>query len=238
MTLLAFQQLMQDLIRDTDFANKSYLVGGVLRDHLLGRDDFSDFDLCIEKRHGGIKLANFLKKRVNVQSYEHFPRFGAVRMSFEGITVDLVQSRQDTYTPGSRFPHIRYATLAEDVWRRDFTVNCLYLKLFSDRILDPCTQGLQDLQNKVIRTPRDPRIVFAEDSLRLLRAIRFAATLDFELEANTKAAIIALAKTVSHLSSKAQTAELLKMQPFWPQAKLLLKETGLIDQLSPMPDFK
>jgi poly(A) polymerase len=234
MTLAEFQSLLQELIRDSAFAEHTYLVGGVLRDRLLGKSDFQDFDLCVAQRHGGLKLGAYINKRVSAQSYEIFPRYGTVRLRFAGIELDLVETRRDLYKAGRRFPQIRFTSLDQDVWRRDFTINCLYQKLGSDEILDPCAMGRNDLEHRVIRTPRDPLIVFAEDSLRILRAIRFAATLDFELEPETRAALIHLADRVKQLSHKAQAAELHKMQAARHQADALLKETGVWRYLKPL----
>ena len=144
MTLDVFQEIMRAALKGSDFVGKTYLVGGVVRDLLLGKKDFTDFDLCVEKRYGGLKLGSYLKTRLEHESYEVFPRFGTVRMKLQGISLDLVQTRCETYTEGRRFPRIRYCPISEEVWRRDFTINSLYLELFSEVWLDPCGKGLMD----------------------------------------------------------------------------------------------
>ncbi|MCB5270352.1 MAG: hypothetical protein LHW56_00745 [Candidatus Cloacimonetes bacterium] len=232
MTLEAFLDILRPALKGSDFVGKTYLVGGVVRDLLLGKQDFTDFDLCIEKRYGGLKLGKFLQNKLELQSYEVFPRFGTVRMKLQGISLDLVQTRCETYTEGRRFPRIRYCPIAEDVWRRDFTINSLYLELFSENILDPCGQGKMDLEGRLIRTLRDPLLVFSEDALRILRAIRFAGTLDFDLEEETYTAIRALAAKVQKLSAKAQSQELGKMDLSNSRVQLLLEESGIQNYLN------
>ncbi|MDD2423763.1 MAG: hypothetical protein PHT37_02565 [Candidatus Cloacimonetes bacterium] len=227
MTLDVFQEIMRAALKGSDFVGKTYLVGGVVRDLLLGKKDFTDFDLCVEKRYGGLKLGSYLKTRLEHESYEVFPRFGTVRMKLQGISLDLVQTRCETYTEGRRFPRIRYCPISEEVWRRDFTINSLYLELFSEVWLDPCGKGLMDIKDRLIRTLRDPLLVFSEDALRILRAIRFAGALDFELEAETYAAIRALAANVQKLSAKAQSQELDKMDLSNSRVQLLLEESGI-----------
>lgn len=231
MTLDVFQGIMRELLKGSDFVGKTYLVGGVLRDLLLGQEDFSDFDLCIEKRYGGLKLGSYLKTRLEHESYEVFPRFGTVRMKLQGISLDLVQTRCESYTEGRRFPRIRFCPIAEDLWRRDFTINSLYLELFSESILDLSEKGKMDIEGSLIRTLRDPLLVFSEDALRILRAIRFASTLDFEIEAETFAAMRSLAANVQKLSAKAQSRELSKMDLSSSRVQLLLTESGIKNYL-------
>ena len=222
---------MHEALKGSDFVGKTYLVGGVVRDLFLGKEDFTDFDLCVEKRYGGLKLGKYLQTRLDPQSYEVFPRFGTVRMRLQDIELDLVQTRCESYTEGRRFPEIRYCPLSEDVWRRDFTINSLYLELFSGVYLDPCGKGLTHIRDRLICTTRDPLVVFSEDALRMLRAIRFASALDFELEAETFAAISALAANVKKLSAKAQSQELAKMDLSKSRTQLLLKKTGIQNYL-------
>lgn len=231
MKLPDFLQLMHEALKGSDFVGKTYLVGGVVRDLFLGKEDFTDFDLCVEKRYGGLKLGKYLQTRLDPQSYEVFPRFGTVRMRLQDIELDLVQTRCESYTEGRRFPEIRYCPLSEDVWRRDFTINSLYLELFSESILDPCGRGLMDIKDRLICTTRDPLLVFSEDALRMLRAIRFAGALDFDIETKTFAAIRSLAANVQKLSAKAQSRELGKMDMRSSRIQLLLQESGIQNHL-------
>lgn len=212
MKLQAFLSLMRELLQDTSFAHRSYLVGGVVRDHLLGKDDFTDFDLVVQQRHGGMKLGAFLSHRLKPISYEVFPKFGSARMQLDGFSMDFVETRKESYLPGKRFPRVRFGDLPEDVYRRDFTINSLYMELFSGKILDPSGLGIKDLQCGVIRTLRDPDLVMAEDYVRILRAIRFAATLDFYINEDTAAAIRKHAPNLNRLSSRTIQKELDKME--------------------------
>lgn len=228
MKLRDFLKMMRDLLDDTSFKDHCYLVGGVVRDHLLGKDDFYDFDLAVEQKFGGLKLGAYLDHRLNPISYEVFPRFGTARMDLGEIKLDFVETRRERYQPGKRFPRIRFGTIHDDVLRRDFSINSLYLELFSQKIIDPSGMGLRDLKDGIIRTLRPANKVLSEDYLRILRAIRFAACLDFRLHPEVEQAIIRYAPKLKRLSATAISREIRKMKDCgaWDAAGSLMQELG------------
>ncbi len=235
MTLADFLAMARKLLEGTGFQGKTYLVGGVVRDHLLGDGDFYDFDLAIQLRYGGLKLGAYMMHRLNPLTYETFPKFGTARMELDSIKLDFVETRRERYQPGRRYPNIRFGTIAEDVYRRDFTVNALYMEVFSAEVLDPSGRGLADLQEGVIRTLRDADQVISEDYLRILRAIRFSATLGFALDPDIRRAIEKYAPKIGRLSQSAIFREVEKMKAagVWAEARALMQELGLEDAIPP-----
>jgi len=195
-------------IQNTKFDGNCYFAGGCVRDQLLGRSDqVLDADIAVELPRGGIALACWLAQKFDLPQPKTHPSFGTAKLALGGIELEFVMTRSEIYQPGNRFPRVKFASLEDDCRRRDFTVNALYQRISDAEILDPCSQGLEDLQNRLIRCVRDPQASFREDPLRLLRALRFAAVLDFELEAQTLAAITDLAPLVKQLSRVRQHNE-------------------------------
>lgn len=201
MKLEELRHRLADAIRCSRFQQVSFFVGGCVRDELLQRSvPLLDADLAVELPRGGIALAQFLAQKLKLAEPEIHPAFGTAKLDLFGLTLEFVMTREELYRPGNRFPSVRYADLSKDCTRRDFTVNALYQKLCDGSILDPCKMGLPDLEKRLIRSIRDPYLSFREDPLRILRALRFAAVLDFELEPQTWQALCELAPLVQNLS--------------------------------------
>ncbi|GIV08741.1 MAG: CCA tRNA nucleotidyltransferase [Fimbriimonadales bacterium] len=225
-------QRLRDGLKDTPYADKMYLVGGYVRDKLLGRPLPSDVDLVLEGN--ALELAQFL--------YEHgiaehrpvtYPRFGTAMVHVAGAPIELVTARSESYHNQSRKPNeVRPATLYEDALRRDFTVNTLLENLHTGEILDPLGTGIADLEAKVLRTPRDPHETFYEDPLRMLRAVRFAAQLGFTIDPSVYQAILEQAERLAIVSIERIQAEFTRLMDS-PQAHLglgMLLDTRLLHQ--------
>ncbi|MBA4292419.1 hypothetical protein C0431_05565 [bacterium] len=163
----------------TKFENQVYLVGGAIRDALLNLPQKNDFDLVTEQ--DAIELAELLHSADpdTISPPQIYPRFGTAMIHIAGVNIELITARRESYSPNSRKPSIRPATLADDALRRDFTINTLLLNLHTQKLLDPLGVALEDLQNHIIRTPLDPLQTFSDDPLRMLRAIRFKHHLGF-----------------------------------------------------------
>jgi poly(A) polymerase len=156
---------------------KAWIVGGYVRDKLLGRPHPNP-DVVVEDGDA-LAFARRFAELADAPPPVVFERFGTAQVTLPGRLVEFVTARAESYAPDSRKPNVRRATLEEDLRRRDFTVNT-FLMDFDGKVHDPLG-AIGDLETKVLRTPADPRVTFADDPLRMLRAIRFAAELGFEL---------------------------------------------------------
>src|SRR5690554_1145704 len=168
----------------------SYVIGGYVRDFILKRGDATDIDIVAIG--SGIELAQEVsrllpgKPKVSV-----FKTYGTAMLKKGGTELEFVGARKESYSEESRNPAVENGTLEDDQNRRDFTINALALSLSEENygtLLDPFN-GIEDLHNKIIRTPLDPDITYSDDPLRMLRAIRFAAQLDFTIEKESLDAI-------------------------------------------------
>ncbi len=184
---------LREATRGTRYEGNLYLVGGALRDRALGLPHGADLDLVLVG--SAVELAEFLFHRGLSTHYPVlYPRFGTAMIHIAcaggtGVDVELVTARSESYTPDSRKPDVVPGTLEEDIFRRDFTINTLAENLHSGELLDITGRGMRDLLSGIIRTPVEPQVTFFDDPLRMLRAVRFAARFEFEIEANTWASI-------------------------------------------------
>lgn len=184
---------LREATRNSPYEGRLYLVGGLLRDRALGLPTPNDLDLVLEG--DAIALAQFLYEQGLSQHYPVlYPRFGTAMIHVgaegeESSMVELVSARAESYQPDSRKPDVRQGTLKDDAYRRDFTINTLMENLHTGEVLDLTGRAWEDLRNGIIRTPLEPRLTFFDDPLRMLRAVRFAARLDFQIEAATWEAV-------------------------------------------------
>jgi len=215
---------------------ESYVIGGFVRDLLLKRDFKKDIDVVAVG--SGIELAlkvsDLLPKKPKVQV---FKTYGTAMLRFEDTEIEFVGARKESYNQDSRNPIVENGTLEDDQNRRDFTINALALALntntFGD-LLDPFG-GIADLENKIIKTPLDPDITFSDDPLRMLRGIRFASQLGFEIDQNSLDSITKNAERIKIISGERIVEELNKiLSTDKPSVGfLLLFKTGLLDIILP-----
>ena len=214
----------------------SYVIGGFVRDLILKREFKKDIDIVAVG--SGIELAlkvsELLPKKPKVQV---FKTYGTAMLRFEDTEIEFVGARKESYHFESRNPVVENGTLEDDQNRRDFTINALALSLnkenFGD-LSDPFN-GLVDLENKTIKTPLDPDITFSDDPLRMLRGIRFANQLGFEIEENSLKSITKNAERIKIISGERIVEELNKiLSTDKPSIGfLLLFKTGLLDIILP-----
>ncbi len=215
---------------------ESYVIGGFVRDFLLGRDFKKDIDIVAVG--SGIELAlkvsELLPKKPKVQV---FKTYGTAMLRFEDTEIEFVGARKESYHFESRNPVVENGTLEDDQNRRDFTINALALSLnqntFGD-LVDPFN-GVVDLENKIIKTPLDPDITYSDDPLRMMRAIRFATQLNFEIEKNSLDSITKNAERIKIISGERIVDELNKILSTEKPSIgfLLLYKTGLLDIILP-----
>jgi poly(A) polymerase len=164
----------------SDLGVQAWVVGGYVRDKLLGRPHPNP-DVVVE---GGdaLQVAMRFAELAGAEPPVTFERYGTAQVTLPGHLVEFVSARAESYSPDSRKPDVRPATLEEDLRRRDFTINALLMDL-DGQVHDPLG-GRSDLDARMLRTPTDPLRTFADDPLRMLRAVRFACELGFELAPN------------------------------------------------------
>ncbi|MFM1754428.1 MAG: Multifunctional protein [Bacteroidota bacterium] len=215
---------------------ESYVIGGFVRDLLLGRKGKKDIDIVAVG--SGIELAlkvsELLPKKPKVQVFKNY---GTAMLRFEDTEIEFVGARRESYHFESRNPVVENGTLEDDQNRRDFTINALALSLNPNNygdLVDPFN-GVLDLENKTIKTPLDPDITYSDDPLRMMRAIRFATQLGFEIEANSLASITKNAERISIISGERIVDELNKIISTEKPSTgfLLLYKTGLLDIILP-----
>jgi poly(A) polymerase len=209
---------------------ESYLAGGCVRDMLLGKTP-QDYDITTNAKPDDI--VNVFPKTVPVGA-----QFGVMLVIVEGQSFEVASFRHDgPYLDGRRPTHVRYGSLQEDIFRRDFTINGMVYDPIADRIID-LIGGRKDLENKLIRAIGSPGSRFEEDRLRMVRAVRFAASLNFTIEEETFSAIRDLASTVKQISWERIGEELTRIltEGGAKAGFELLDRTGLLKVLLPEID--
>jgi poly(A) polymerase len=214
---------------------ETYVIGGFVRDLILNRNSP---DIDVVTVGSGIELAEIVAKKLgpNIQ-VSVFKTFGTAMLKYQSLEVEFVGARKESYKEDSRKPMVENGTLEEDQNRRDFTINALAICLNKDRfgeMIDPFG-GIQDITDKIIRTPLEPGITFSDDPLRMMRAIRFATQLGFTIEEKTLEAI-SLNKNRISIISKERIGEELNKIILADKPSLgfrLLDKTGLLELIFP-----
>jgi poly(A) polymerase len=213
----------------------TYVIGGYVRDCIMGRQS-KDIDIVVVG--SGIDLARKVARKTGPgTSLSIFKSFGTAMLKFEDTEIEFVGARKESYHRESRKPIVENGTLEDDQCRRDFTINTLAIGLHNKQygqLIDPFN-GMEDIKNKVIRTPLDPDITFSDDPLRMMRAIRFSTRFDFIIEQRTLDAILVNRDRTGILSRERITDELNKilMAPKPSEGFLLLFNTGLLELIFP-----
>ncbi|OFX33591.1 MAG: tRNA nucleotidyltransferase [Bacteroidetes bacterium GWA2_32_17] len=208
---------------------KAYVVGGFVRDAIIGRNSK---DIDIVAVGSGIELAREVANMLNIKKVAVYKNFGTAQIKVHDIDIEFVGARKESYQRNSRKPIVENGSLADDQLRRDFTINALAASLSKKdfgTVLAPFN-GLDDLQNRIIRTPLEPIITFNDDPLRMIRAIRFASQLGFDIESETYKAISVNAERLKIVSIERIIDEFNKiiLSPKPSVGIEMLEETGLL----------
>ncbi len=192
---------------------EAYVIGGYVRDCLLGRDlENRDIDIVVDG--SGIELAKKVASRISPRiKVKVYKNFGTAMFRTKGYTIEFVGARKESYSSDSRKPVVENGTLVDDQNRRDFTINALAISLNRHnygQLIDPFS-GIKDLDKKIIRTPLEPEKTFSDDPLRMLRAIRFSCQLEFNIHPVTFESIKNNADRISIVSYERITVELNKI---------------------------
>ncbi|HZW39059.1 MAG TPA: CCA tRNA nucleotidyltransferase [Ignavibacteriaceae bacterium] len=189
---------------------EAYIIGGFVRDMILKREK-NEIDFLIIGN--GIEFAKELSKLLNGNKISIFKNFGTAHFKYENFDLEFVGARKESYDRGSRKPVVETGTFIDDINRRDFTINTLALSLNKNNfgeVIDTYN-GLNDIENKIIKTPLDPEITFDDDPLRIMRAFRFAAQLDFSVDEKILTAANKLRERLKIVSQERITDEFLKI---------------------------
>jgi poly(A) polymerase len=235
------EAISSEIFRVISIASKqieieSYVIGGFVRDFFLKRGSAKDIDI-VAIGSGidlAIKVSQLLPNKPKVQV---FKTYGTAMLRFKDVEIEFVGARKESYSDDSRNPDVTEGTLQDDQNRRDFTINALALSLNDENfgeLLDPFN-GIEDLENKIIKTPLNPDITYSDDPLRMMRAIRFATQLNFIIEDESLSSIGENATRLEIITRERIVDELNKiMLSKKPSIGfLLLEKTGLLSQILP-----
>ena len=190
----------------------SFVVGGFVRDLILDKTLKKDIDImCVGS---GIDLAKAVQKKINSKvKINIFKRYGTAMINHGDYQIEFVGSRKESYSKDSRNPSVESGNFMDDMLRRDFTINTLAISLNKDRYgeLVDTFGGIQDLEKKIIITPSEPNKTFSDDPLRMLRAIRFACQLNFNIDEKTIESIIENSHRLKILSPERVSDEINKI---------------------------
>jgi len=215
---------------------EAYVIGGFVRDYILGKKTPKDIDLV--SVGSGIALAREVAAQLSGKpQVQVFKTFGTAMLRYEELELEFVGARKESYSKDSRKPRVEDGSLEEDQLRRDFTINTLAISLNEadyGELLDPFN-GLEDLEKGLIRTPLEPGITYSDDPLRMLRAIRFSAQLDFEIESSSLKAISDQRERIRIISKERIVEELHKIMACNSPSKgfKLLHKTELLPLILP-----
>jgi len=214
---------------------EAYVVGGYVRDILLKRPS-KDIDfVCVGS---GINLANEVARALGPGVHVTvFKNFGTAQLRYGDLDLEFVGARKESYRHDSRKPIVEDGTLDDDQKRRDFTINAMAIRLNKvafGELMDPF-DGVGDMKKKIIRTPLDPVITFSDDPLRMMRAVRFASQLNFDIDADTFQALMSQADRLKIISQERITDELNKiiLSPVPSYGFKLMFHCGLLIQFFP-----
>ena len=212
---------------------KAFVIGGYVRDYYLHRKS-TDIDIVVigSGIDVAVALGDKIKSKVSV-----FKNFGTAMLNYKGMEIEFVGARKESYRADSRKPIVEDGTIEDDQNRRDFTINALAWSLNSDdfgELVDPFG-GIADMESCIIKTPCDPDITFSDDPLRMIRAVRFATQLGFDIEPETFEAIVRNAERIEIVSKERIVTELNKilLSPVPSIGFELLSLTGLLKLIFP-----
>ncbi|WP_132775744.1 CCA tRNA nucleotidyltransferase [Sphingobacterium alimentarium] len=200
--------IIKDLADKTD--TEVYVIGGYVRDRIMGRSFKNDVDILVIG--SGIDFATKLGEHLHTK-VAVYKSFGTAMLVYDGLDVEFVGARKESYRRDSRKPIVEDGTLQDDQNRRDFTINAMAYSLNSatyGQLLDPF-DGLSDIENRIIRTPLAPKETFSDDPLRMMRAIRFATQLNFKIDVETLEAIVETKERIQIISKERITDEMNKI---------------------------
>lgn len=213
-----------------------YIVGGFVRDIILNREP-NDLDIMVEGENAGIEFSKIVATKLNIHPPITFEKFATSKLLIDDKEIEFIMPRKEYYDKNSRNPKTEIGTLEQDALRRDFTVNALFLRLNDYKLLDLTKKGIDDIKNKIIRVTDESAsdIIFEQDPLRILRAVRQSFQLDFKIEEKTYQSMKNKAERIKIVSGERIRDELNKMLllPAPSQAFKMLDDIGMLKIILP-----
>ena len=189
-----------------------YVIGGFVRDYIIKKSIPKDIDIVVVG--DGIEFANYVSKKIkNTPKVTIFKTYGTAMFRYNDLEIEFVGARKESYNENSRNPKVVTGTLEDDQNRRDFTINSMAFSLNKKHygvLVDPFN-GLKDIENKLIKTPLSPEVTYNDDPLRMLRAIRFATKLNFEIDKSSLKSIESLSSRIKIITKERIVVELNKI---------------------------
>jgi tRNA nucleotidyltransferase (CCA-adding enzyme) len=189
-----------------------YVIGGFVRDYIIKKSIPKDIDIVVVG--DGIEFANYVSKKIkNTPKVTIFKTYGTAMFRYNDLEIEFVGARKESYNENSRNPKVVTGTLEDDQNRRDFTINSMAFSLNKKNygaLVDPFN-GLKDIENKLIKTPLSPEVTYNDDPLRMLRAIRFATKLNFEIDKSSLKSIESLSSRIKIITKERIVVELNKI---------------------------
>ena len=243
------EEFLRAMIKGTEWEGKIFLVGGFVRDELLGKEP-KDADVVVWKSQGGVEFTTWLGKKLGIYKEGSnptiFPTFGTANLRLDGVVwngidftgepIDAVMFRKEQYhDPDSRKPTVQYTDKIEvDASRRDLTFNAVYKDVSTGKLLDPTGKGISDLKAGIVRTPIDATTIYTDDALRMFRSVRFATQLGFQLSPEVIEGIKSNLHRLGNTSKERIRDELNRILLSKDPARgiRLLRDTGLLPYVS------
>jgi len=242
-------RFLKNIIKNTKWEGKIFIVGGYVRDEIMGIDP-KDLDFVVYGNiSAGIDFSTWLAQKLNIYKEDSnpviFPSYGTAKLSLvnnnmglPNIDLEFVAPRKEEYTAGSRKPKVTNGDLTDEVIRRDLTINSLLRNISTNQILDLTGKGLNDIKQGIIRTPSEPDVIFKDDPLRMLRAIRFTVKYNFKIAEGILESIIKNSNWINSISKERIQDELNKIlvTDKVVEGMELLRTTGLLKYIIPELD--
>lgn len=233
--------LIAKSISGTEWEGKVYVVGGLVRDFLMGKES-NDIDLLIDGDiNAGIDFSLWFTKNAKIYKKDSNPliygTYGTSMFHFMGEKIECVAPRSEKYKDDSRNPIVESCTLEEECLRRDLTINSLFINLSNHTLYDFSGKGVNDIHDHIIRSTSEPDIIFSQDPLRMLRCIRFASRYGWNIDSDTLYGIKNNVERINIISQERITEEINKIliSPNPAMGLSLLVDTGLIKNV--LPEF-
>ena len=232
-----YQTIVKKLIqiaKDNNFI--IYAVGGFVRDIILKREP-NDLDIMVEGENAGIEFSKLVARELNIHPPITFEKFATSKLLIDDKEIEFIMPRKEYYTAKSRNPKTEIGTLDQDALRRDFTVNALFLRLNDFELLDLTKKGIEDIKNKLIRVTDESAsdLIFEQDPLRILRAVRQSFQLNFTIEQKTYQSMKNKVERIKIVSGERIAEEINKilLQKKPSEAFTMLDDIGLLAVLFP-----